>query len=130
MPHWHKPWEEFDTNGQPNPCFTGECTCRPVPKLTYMAQKAGGWRRVYSYGGKLTENAIQAACRELLKEAELRADAAGYDLRLDVYDEIVAMPKNGFGSANEFRQIMMERPFWAKTWPIRAEVWEGDRYKK
>lgn len=131
MPHWHKPWEEYDADGNLNPCFTGDCTCKPVPKLTYKALKTGQWKRVYTYGGKLTENAIQAISREVLKAAELRAEAAGYPLILDVYDEIVAQPEIGFGSAEEFAEIMKECPGdWARGWPINVDVWEGDRYRK
>lgn len=46
LPAWHKPETKED-------CAAGSCDCRPMTKLTYMAQKEGQWRRVNTYGGKL-----------------------------------------------------------------------------
>lgn len=124
MPAWHKPREDED-------CATGECRCEPTPQLSYMAQKEGQWKRVYTYGGKLTENATQATAREILAPAMLRLDKAGYKLILDVYDEIVAEMPYGKGSVEEFKELMLVSPGeWADDWPISVDVWEGERYKK
>ena len=63
--------------------------------------------------------------------AVARLEAAGYPMVLTVYDEGVAEIPDGHGSTEEFRTIMEESPGeWAAGWPIRAEVWEGDRYRK
>ena len=87
--------------------------------------------RVYTYGGKLTENAVQAISRQMLKPTELRVARAGYRVVMSVYDEIVCDVPNGFGSVEEFQELM-EIPAgdWCAGWPVRAEVWEGGRYKK
>lgn len=125
MPQWHKPDERED-------CATGDCNCTPRPQVVYMAQKEGRWRRQYTYGGKLTENAIQAISRQILKPAEMRVGAQyGYPVVLSVYDEIVCDVPIGHGSAEEFKEIMEHPlPAFAEDWPIRAEVWEGHHYKK
>ena len=112
-------------------CLLGTCDCQPRPQVTYMAQKEGQWKRVHSYGGKWAENVTQAACRQVMVAAVKRLRAAGYPLVLTVYDEAVAEVPDGQGSLEEFRAIMEESPGpWASEWPIRAEVWEGDRYRK
>ena len=109
----------------------GGCNCQPRPQVTYMAQKEGQWKRVHSYGGKWAENATQAASRQVMVAAVKRLRAAGYPLVLTVYDEAVAEVPIGQGSLEEFQAIMEESPGpWASEWPIRAEVWEGDRYRK
>ena len=124
MPSWHKPEED-------EKCAEGSCTCRPVPKITYMAQKTGQWKRVYTYGGKLAENATQATSREILVPAMLRAEASGYPIILSVYDEIVAEVPLGQGSKAEFEEIMKQSAGpWMDGWPIGVDAWEGDRYKK
>ena len=124
MPPWHKPKEREE-------CMEGDCECEPVPKLTYMSQKEGRWQRVHTYGGKLTENAVQAMSREILKFAELAAEKAGYPVILSVYDEVVCDVPNGYGSVEEFQEIMETRTAkWYRNWPIRGEVWEGERYRK
>jgi DNA polymerase len=124
MPSWHKPAED-------ERCASGECDHEPIPQLTYMAQKFGKWARVSTYGGKLCENATQATARQLLVPAMLRLRAAGYPIVLSVYDEIVAEPEDGFGSVEEFEEILKGCPGdWAKGWPIGVDCWEGTRYKK
>lgn len=123
MPAWHKPEQEED-------CAAGTCRCEMMPTLSYMAQKTGQWKRVYTYGGKLTENACQATSREITMAARRRLKKLNYPITLDVYDEIKGTPKIGFGDAKEFQEVLEYREDWCKDWPIRAEVWEGDRYKK
>lgn len=124
MPRWHDP------DNKPE-CASGDCDCQPEPQVTYMAQKDGRWHRVSTYGGKLCENAVQATSRQLLKPAEIRAEKYGYPVILSVYDEVVSETPIGFGSLEEFKELM-EVPAgpWCEDWPIRAEVWEGGRYRK
>jgi DNA polymerase len=137
MPKWHhpSPWEE-KKNGElvcheaDEDCAAGTCDCEPEPYLTYMSQKEGQWKRVATYGGKLAENAVQATSREILVPAMMRAEKAGYEIILSVYDEIVAETKEGFGSTHEFVKIMAERPDFASEWPISVDAWTGKRYKK
>lgn len=138
MPKWHDP-EQYED------CASGECDCKPRRVLTYMAQKEGQWRRVQTYGGKLAENATQAASREILIPAMLRLEKYGYKVILSVYDEIVCEMPYGKGSAKELEEIMAESPGdwgdmlpkgsrynmnWARDYPIRVDAWEGERYKK
>ena len=124
MPNWHKPLEKED-------CAAGECSCKPVPKLSYMAWKFGQWRRVYTYGGKLTENAVQATSRQILVPAALALENRGYHVILTVYDEVVSEVPKGFGSPKEFEQIMMDAmPAFARDWPLSVGAWEGERYRK
>jgi DNA polymerase len=67
----------------------------------------------------------------LIWPAALAAEAAGYPVVLTVYDEIVVEPPEGFGSLKELEQIVIDAtPEFAKSWPIRVDGWEGDRYKK
>ena len=125
MPHWHQPEEK-------EKCALGTCDCEEVPKLSYMAYKEGQWRPTYTYGGKLTENACQATSREILKPAEMAANKVGYKTILSVYDEVVSEVKNGFGSLNDFMDIMRDASHheWASDWPIQVDGWEGIRYRK
>ena len=123
-PHWCKP-KEFDD------CADGSCKHYPVPQLSYMSQKEGQWRRVSTYGGKLTENACQAVSREILVPAMQRVEDAGYHVILNVYDELVCEIPKDFGSIEEFEDLMAgPLPDWAEGWPVRVDAWQGDRYKK
>jgi len=90
-----------------------------------------GWGRIETYGGRLTENCIQAIARDVLREAVLNLEKAGYPIVLRVHDELVAEVPAGYGSIEEFERIMATMPAWAADWPIRAAGgWRGLRYRK
>ena len=53
------------------------------------------WGRVDTYGGKLTENIIQAVARDCLAESIFRLHKAGYKIAFHVHDEVVLdVPKD------------------------------------
>lgn len=90
-----------------------------------------GWIRKRTWGGKLTENVVQAVCNDLLREATIRLEAAGYPVIMHVHDELICDVPEGFGSVEEMEAIMMARPSWAQNWPIKASGgWRGPRYGK
>jgi DNA polymerase len=88
------------------------------------------WSRLSTHSGKITENIVQAFCRDLLMEAMLRLEDAGYPVVMHVHDEAVSELENGVGTLDEFLKIMEQVPSWAVGMPIRAEGWEGRRYQK
>jgi DNA polymerase len=88
------------------------------------------WEESSTYGGKLTENVVQAIARDLMAEAMLRIEKAGYEIVLTVHDELLAERKKGFGDLKHFCDLMNESPEWAKGCPINVEGWQGDRYRK
>jgi DNA polymerase len=92
---------------------------------TYTRQ----WEFVGTYGGKLTENIVQATSRDLLADAMLRLWERGNPLDLTVHDEIVAT-KNGVLSAPQVAECMKQVPEWAAGLPVEVEVFECERYRK
>jgi DNA polymerase len=100
--------------------------------VVFNDNSAGGWRACRdgrgAYGGVWTENIVQAIARDLLAEAMLRVESAGYRIVLTVHDEIVAEVPDGFGSTEEFTRLMTRKPAWAPTLPIAAKAWSGTRF--
>ena len=91
---------------------------------------AGGrWDRVGTWGGKLTENVVQAAARDVMAEAMLRLDRAGAKLLLTVHDEIIA-EDDGVMDIDTFRALMVECPAWAPGLPVDVETFKTVRYRK
>lgn len=106
---------------------------KEVMKLTYMGMDSvtKQWVRLDTYGGKLCENVVQATARDILAEALINADAAGYDPVMHIHDEMVTEVPEGFGSIEELERIMATLPEWCKDWPIKAAGgWRGKRYRK
>jgi len=83
-----------------------------------------------AYGGIWTENIVSGIARDLLAEAMLRIEAAGYRIVLHVHDELVCEVPETFGSTEEFVRLMTRRPAWALDLPIAASAWSGPRYCK
>lgn len=96
------------------------------PALAYT--RRGG--QVDTYGGKLAENAVQAIARDIMTDGLLAAEKAGYRFVLTVHDEIVCEVPKGFGSVEEFCQLICSASPWAIGCPIKAEGWRGERYRK
>jgi len=88
------------------------------------------WCRQSAYGGLWVQNATQGLCRDLLANAMLKLEAAGYPIVLSVHDEIVAEVPGGTGDLAEFTKIMCDAPEWATGLPLKAEAWRDRRYRK
>lgn len=90
-----------------------------------------GWIRIKTYGGRLTENVVQATARDIMRDGALRLEAAGYPMVLRVHDELVAEVPEGWGIVEEFERLMGHCEKWYAGWPIRASGgWRGKRYRK
>ena len=103
------------------------------PNTTYIVDEPGNsreWCRVSTYGGKLAENITQAICRDLLAEAMLRVEAAGYPVVLHVHDEIIVEGVFTEADRVKFEAAMSAVPAWAAGFPVSAGCWISERYIK
>ena len=90
-----------------------------------------GWIRMQTYGGRLTENVVQATARDIMAYSVPKLERAGYPVVLRIHDEIVTEVPEGFGAIEELEKIMGDVPDWAEGWPVRAAGgWRGKRYRK
>lgn len=103
---------------------------KPVVCFMGVHSMTKKWGKASLYGGLITENICQAIARDILAEAILRLEAAGYPVVLHVHDEIVCEVPWGYGSLQELTDIMCSLPSWASGLPLKANGWEGQRYKK
>ena len=101
------------------------------PSLTYMTQNqtTKKWERTETFGGKLTENLIQATARDVLKEALFNLDKAGYDVRATVHDEVIitARPEQ---TLEEVIQLMCKGAEWTDGLPLNADGYYCSSYRK
>ncbi|QXV83345.1 DNA polymerase I [Escherichia phage PaulFeyerabend] len=106
---------------------------RTSTRIKYQGenQTTRQWGFQYTYGGKLTENIVQALCRDILAWSMPGVEAAGYEIVLSVHDELITeVPDTDDYTTEELCALMCDLPIWAKGFPLAAE---GDimyRYRK
>ncbi|QMP82780.1 DNA polymerase I [Escherichia phage vB_EcoS_011D5] len=106
---------------------------RTSTRIKYQGenQTTRQWGSQYTYGGKLTENIVQALCRDILAWSMPGVEAAGYEIVLSVHDELITeVPDTDDYTTEELCALMCDLPIWAKGFPLAAE---GDimyRYRK
>lgn len=99
-----------------------------------------GWRfdgmlgRTDTYGGRLSENAVQAISRDVLADLMDRLQRAGAAVVGHVHDEVLLDAPGGHEDREELLarvvQEMSVGPDWAKGLPLAAEGFITDRYRK
>lgn len=93
--------------------------------------KTKQWVFSGTYGGRLTENVVQATARDLMVVGQANTDRAGYTPLHSIYDELLSEREKGTGSLKEFEGLMVSpMPRWAHGLPLKAKGWVGHRYRK
>lgn len=90
------------------------------------------WDRLDTYGGKLTENAVQAIARDVFMSGLKRAMAAGYGVVLRVHDELVCEVRVDDTEKTEggLAELMATNDSWNIGLPLAAAGDELMRYGK
>ncbi len=100
-------------------------------EITYEGQNqtTGQWETLRTYGGKLTENVVQAIARDILAEVLLRLDAEGARVVFHVHDEVVVEVKKGTPLA-KLEKHFANPPSWCQDMPLSGAGYETPYYKK
>lgn len=92
-------------------------------------QKTGKWTTLSTYGGKLTENIVQAIARDCLAVSMVKADQAGFQTVLHVHDEMGIESENP-EDLQRVLDIMAEPVLWAPGLPLKAAGFTTNFYMK
>lgn len=104
------------------------------PSLKFLGvnpdTKKWGW--IETYGGKLTENIVQAIARDCLAHTLLSLEAVGYRTVFHVHDEVICeVPKSqGDQALREIQHIFAAVPDWAEGLPLKGAGYVTDYYLK
>lgn len=102
--------------------------------LTYegMNQTTKKWEVISTFGGKITENIIQAIARDCLADTMVRIDQKGYEIIFHVHDEVIVECEKSVSKKvlKDLEKIMGEEITWAKGLPLKAEGYITEYYKK
>lgn len=86
------------------------------------------WGQLEIYGGKLTENIVQAIARDLLTFGMHQVANAGHTIVMHVHDEIVV--ETNTATVGEICGLMATVPAWAEGLPLDADGYECSFYMK
>ncbi|MEZ3506374.1 MAG: hypothetical protein K1W10_05420 [Lachnospiraceae bacterium] len=94
-------------------------------------QKTKKWGMISTYGGKLTENIVQAVARDLLANSLMNLYRAGFTIDFHIHDEVILeVPEDSGRTLEEAVGCMCQLPEWAGGLPLNADGFEAHYYKK
>jgi DNA polymerase len=93
-------------------------------------QETKKWEKVATYGGKLTENVIQAIARDCLAVSLMRLHNAGYQTVMHIHDEVVLDVPAEYADLNTVCDIMGQPITWAPGLLLKADGFLTKFYKK
>lgn len=87
------------------------------------------WGIVRTYGGKLTENIVQAIARDILGFVILRAKEAGLNIVFHIHDEIIVEATSD-QSLSEVEALFSKPISWCKDLPLKGAGYTTPYYLK
>lgn len=102
------------------------------PAVHYMGQNGNSkkWECLSTYGGKLTENVVQAIARDCLAVTLERLDNAGYQTVMHIHDEAVIDCPADRADLDAACKLMSQPITWAEGLLLNADGFVSDYYKK
>ena len=94
-----------------------------------VGQQSKKWEVTSTYGGKMTENIVQAVARDCLAETLKKIDDRGLQVVFHVHDEVIIDAPMDV-TVEEICSIMAEPISWAPGLILRGAGFEGSYYMK
>lgn len=88
------------------------------------------WGAIETYGGKLTENIVQATARDLLTYSMHQVDATSHRIVMHVHDEIIVDEPLSDANVDEIVALMTQLPHWADGLPLDTDGYGCNFYMK
>ncbi|MBR1898426.1 MAG: DNA polymerase [Oscillospiraceae bacterium] len=98
--------------------------------IHYWGANTGNWRELETYGGKLTENIVQAIARDCLAYALKNIEDAGYRIVMHIHDEVILDVPAADADLDRVCRIMCQTPPWAAGLLLNAAGFVGAYYFK
>lgn len=96
------------------------------PSIGYWGWQ-NNWVHLETYGGKLTENFVQAVSRDILVNAMLRLDER-YNIVMHVHDEVII--EHDTDVLEDVIEVMTQGEDWTTGLPLDADGFMCDYYRK
>ena len=117
--HFKQEWEDHEEYGRRR-----VFTCRRF--------RRGQMRKVNLWHGTFVENATQAACNDILREALVRTLEEGLMVIGHTHDEIIVeCAEDEVKKTREYlSEAMLQRSTWLGGFPLAVSIEDGERYEK
>lgn len=100
-------------------------------QIAYMGTNlAHKWAEKKTYAGDIAQSLVQGIARDMLTNAMIKLEVAGFPVVLHVHDEIMVEVEEGLNRFEDFKTIMSTPAPWALVFPLSSEGWIGRRYQK
>jgi DNA polymerase len=100
------------------------------PALSYEGNDGGKWGRGETFGGKLTENVVQAIARDCLCEAMKAITDLGYQIIFTVHDEAIVETDRPYSALKDMLTCMSKPIPWAPGLLLKGDGYYGRFYRK
>lgn len=99
--------------------------------VTYegLNQETRKWQRLRTYGGKLTENIVQATARDILGAVLLRARNLGMEIVFHIHDEIIVEAPPAV-TLQAVEELFSTPPSWCADLPLKGAGYSTPYYLK
>lgn len=94
-----------------------------------LNQTTKKWEKVRTYGGKLTENVVQATARDILGMVIIRAEQSELPIVFHVHDEII-VEANETQTLNDVEAIFSQPISWCRDLPLKGAGYTTPYYIK
>ncbi|WP_179107348.1 DNA polymerase [Sediminibacillus massiliensis] len=95
-----------------------------------LNQTTKKWEKISTYGGKMTENIVQAIARDCLAVTLKRLAEAGYQTVMHVHDEAVLDVPKEHADLEKVERIMSQPIDWAPGLNLNADGFTANYYMK
>ncbi|HSQ87748.1 DNA polymerase, partial [Romboutsia sp.] len=102
---------------------------REILSYKSINQTTKKFEKTYTYGGKLTENIVQAIARDILATKMLDLDKHGYEIIMHVHDEVVLQVDEDI-KIEHINEIMEKDIDYLKKLKLKADTQISYYYKK
>src|SRR5262249_33092435 len=123
---YHRPRIVLDRGTRP------DGTTFEIEAVITEIYRNGQSKILHMHGGHLAENVVMGIEVDIQRHGWAVAEANGFPIVLECYDELVAEVPESKADLKGFYQCLLDKPDWLPDLkiPIAVEGWCGDRYRK
>lgn len=123
-------WEKDEWEGDKIVSSENKVSVVEVVFVNSIETKTRQFCRHSLIGSSAFQSGVQGLARDILAEGALAVEEHDYPVVLMAHDELMSLVRQGWGSEEEFGQLMCQPTAWRMDLPLAFEAWRGRRFRK